>query len=192
VRAYSHQGQGSRAEQQAGYITATFRYPNPIRCETQPVHTLGQNAKALQRVYAGRFATDNRHRSAPLASQKRARHGHRLIARLHHPISQSHTPNSHGPSCTFARRAVKPGVPVDHLTSLGYLYGRIGLEAGLLYRWLTFSSSESTFFARTSADAVRFSCRWSSDEVPGSALNAAPVGRSVSWSQPRRRRSPQY
>src|SRR5258705_5801626 len=58
VRAYSHQGHGPRADQQAGYISATsasapslakrsrsihisdFRQ-RALTCETQPVHTLG-------------------------------------------------------------------------------------------------------------------------------------------------------
>src|SRR5215510_9824203 len=39
VRAYSHQGHGPRADQQAGYISATS--DSTLTCERQPVHTLG-------------------------------------------------------------------------------------------------------------------------------------------------------
>ena len=40
VRAYSHQGHGPHADQQAGYIISDFRQ-HALTCEPQPVHTFG-------------------------------------------------------------------------------------------------------------------------------------------------------
>ena len=47
VRAYSHQGHGPHADQQAGYIISDFRQ-HALTCEPQPVHTLARSARQPQ------------------------------------------------------------------------------------------------------------------------------------------------
>jgi acyl-CoA synthetase (AMP-forming)/AMP-acid ligase II len=46
ARAYSHRGHGPRADQQAGYISATSAACAELTCDQQPVHTFGSQAAA--------------------------------------------------------------------------------------------------------------------------------------------------
>src|ERR1700739_3907687 len=64
VRAYSHQGHGPRADQQAGYISATSDTTSSL-AKRQPVHTFGSTAVDANAEFEWLGRVEDRDRGTP-------------------------------------------------------------------------------------------------------------------------------
>src|SRR5260221_2592404 len=77
VRAYSHQGQGPRDDQQDGYISATSDSTTSLANGSRSIH-LGQSFAFVARPISG----GSERRDRPFGENDSAAHGSRLRARF--------------------------------------------------------------------------------------------------------------